>query len=29
MNISTSPTSETEKGDSGHLTSDYAIEKFE
>jgi hypothetical protein len=27
MNASTSPTSETEKGESGHLTLDYALEK--
>jgi len=29
MNTSTSPTSETEKGESGHLTLDYALEKSE
>jgi hypothetical protein len=29
MNTSTCPTSETEKGKSGRLTLDYALEKFE
>jgi len=29
MNASTSPTSETEKGEIGHLTLDFALEKFE